>query len=97
MRELLSSPEKYSKLIELQCRLAREIQALQKNRDEASNSVSCNSERLKREDERNVERTRKVCSSKLGAPPRDPVILHRNFIPKEIEPIVSSNCRPIGT
>jgi hypothetical protein len=53
MRELLSDPQKYSKLIELQCRLAREIQALQKNRDDAARSLGpkYSPELLKRQNE----------------------------------------------
>ena len=57
-RELLSDPEKYSKLIELQCRLAREIQALQKNRDDTAKALGSkfNPERLKRQLSRRMSR-----------------------------------------
>lgn len=88
MRELLADPQKYSKLIELQCRLAREIQALQKNRDEATRSVGFNPERLKRETDHDVESIRETYSSKIGKGPRDPNTPHRNYIPKETEPFV---------
>lgn len=95
MPELLAAPEKYAKLIELQCRLAREIQALQKNRDAASKSVGHNPERLKRTDARELERIRESYSSKLGKTVNDPDIPHRNFIPKELEP-VTSHTKPFG-
>jgi hypothetical protein len=89
MRELISNPEKYSKLIELQCRLARELQALQKNRDDAARSLGRQyaPELLKRQNEREVERIREVMSAKGGKGPRDPDIPHRNFICKELEPV----------
>jgi hypothetical protein len=89
MRQLISEPEKYSKLIEIQCRLAREIQALQKNRDDAAKQFGCkyNPERLKRESEQDVEQIREVMSSKAGKSVREPDIPHRNFIRKELEPV----------
>ncbi len=82
MRELLAAPEKYSKLIELQCRLAREIQALQKNRDDTANALgrAYNPERLKRQNEEEIEQIREVASSKIGTSPprptRSPPELH---------------------
>ena len=89
IRELISEPEKYSKLIEIQCRLAREIQTLQKDRDDAAKALSpkFSPERLKRHNEEEVESIRKTCSSRIGNGPRDPDIPHRNFIPKELEPV----------
>jgi hypothetical protein len=88
IRELISDPQKYSKLIEIQCRLAREIQARQKERDATSRSFGPNSdpERLKRENEAHVEGIREIYSSKIGESPRDPDIPHRNFIPQELDP-----------
>ncbi|HWV99815.1 MAG TPA: hypothetical protein VNZ64_09005 [Candidatus Acidoferrum sp.] len=88
MRELIADPDKYSKLIELQCRLAREIQALQKNRDAAANALGrrYNPERLKRQNEEEVENIRQVMSSKIGNSIKDPDIPHRNFIPRELDP-----------
>jgi hypothetical protein len=87
MRELIAAPEKYAKLIELQCRLAREIHALQKNRDEAAISLGprCKPERVKRKEEQEVERIRETMSSKAGRSAREADIPHRNFIPKEID------------
>jgi hypothetical protein len=87
-RELLSDPKKYSQLIELQCRLAREIQALQKNRDDVANALGrpYNPERLKRQNEEEIEQIREVMSSKTGKGPEDPDIPHRNFIPRELDP-----------
>ena len=91
MRELISEPEKYSKLIEIQCRLAREIQALQKDRNTAAKPL--NTERLRRENEHDVENIREVMSSKIGKGPRDPNIPHRNFIPRELDPLLPSLTR----
>jgi hypothetical protein len=87
MRELIATPEKYAKLIELQCRLAREIQALQKNRDEAAISLGplCKPERIKRREEQEVERLRESMSSTPGKSTKEADIPHRNFIPKEID------------
>jgi hypothetical protein len=88
MRELLADPEKYSKLIQLECRLARELQALQKDRDEVSKIVGGNPERCKREQQKEVEAVRDTHSSaKLGGSSNEPDIPHRNFIPKQLEPV----------
>jgi hypothetical protein len=97
IRQLISEPEKYSKLIEIQCRLAREIQALQKNRDDAAKSLGYkfNPERLKRQNEEDVELIRLSMSSKIGNSIREPDIPHRNFIPRELEP-VPPTLEPLG-
>ncbi len=89
MRQLLDAPDKYAKLIDLQCRLARQIQALQKDRDAAACALGRQyvPERVKRESEREVDTIRETYSSKLGKGPNDRDIPHRNFIPKEIDPI----------
>jgi hypothetical protein len=89
MRQLIADPQKYSSLIELQCRLAREIQALQKHRDDAAKSLgrTFNPEKLKRLNEQDVESVREVMSSKIGKSIREPNVPHRNFIPKELEPV----------
>jgi hypothetical protein len=96
MRELLSTPEKYSKLIDMQCRLARHIQPLQKNRDDASNAFgpNFNPERLKRENEQELEDIRETYCSKIGKGPSDPDIPHRNFIPKQLDPVPHAEPRP---
>ena len=98
MRELLSNPEKYSKLIELQCRLAREIQALQKDRDDATRSLGYKfkPELLKRRNEQEVESIRETYSSKIGKSIREPNIPHRNFIPKELEPVPPPAPEPLS-
>lgn len=87
MRELLAAPEKYGKLIELQCRLASHLQPLQKSRDEAAISLGprCKPERVKRKEEQEVERIREAMSSKPGRSAQEDGIPHRNFIPKQIE------------
>jgi hypothetical protein len=97
-RELLSSPEKYSKLLDLQCRLARELRALQGTRDDAAKSLGLryNPERIKREEEKEVEQARECYSGDPGDRP-GAAIPHRNFIPKDIEPITLRTDRdPFG-
>ena len=88
MRELVHAPEKYSKLIELQCRLAREIQALQKSRDDAAISLGprFKPERVKRQNEQEVERIREVISATPGNSIKEPDIPHRNFMPRDLDP-----------
>lgn len=89
MRELISHPDKYSKLIDTQCRLAREIQALQKSRDDDARSLGrqYDPELLKRQSQEDVERIREVYSSKIGKSIREPDIPHWNFIRQELEPV----------
>ena len=86
MKELLADPDKYSRLIELQCRLAREIQALQKYRDEASTLVGGHPERLKREHEHAAEQTRKRLSAETD-PYHGHLVLPDSFTHKELEPL----------
>jgi len=88
-RELISDPQKYSKLIEIQCRLAREIHALQKNRDDTARRFGFrfNNELLKRQNEKDVEQIREAFSCKSGDSPRQQDIPHRNFIPAQLDPV----------
>ncbi len=68
------------------CRLSRHIHTLQKYRDDSSKELGprFHPERLKREDEKQVETTREISSAaSLGEKPADPLIPGRNFIPKE--------------
>lgn len=95
LRELMNAPEKYSKLIDLQCRLGRELHTLQKNRDEVSKLVGGNPERHKRETEKEVENMRESYSyTVLPKSAYDPGVQTRNFIPKELEPVKSLTVAP---
>ena len=87
VQQLAAEPEKYSKVVDMLCRLSTHIQTLQKDRDEAVRKASYRhtTEYLKRENEKEVESTRRVYSSKIGKGPRDPEIPHRNDLPKRDE------------
>jgi hypothetical protein len=91
MREIASDPEKYSKLIEMQCRLAREIHALQKDRNLAATPF--NPERTKRKEAHDVDRIRGICSGEVGKSAKDPEVPHRNFIPRNLPPALPSLTR----
>src|SRR5437867_2372633 len=87
VQQLAAEPEKYSKVVDMLCRLSTHIQTLQKDRDEAVRKASYRhtAEYLKRENEKEVESTRRVYSSKIGKGPRDPEIPNRNDMPKRDE------------
>jgi len=84
VQQLTAEPEKYSKVVEMLCRLSTHIHSLQKDRNEAVKKASIRgtSEHFRREDEKAVEEVRSVFSSKIGEGPRDPDILHRNDLPE---------------
>jgi hypothetical protein len=84
VQHLAAEPEKYSKVVDMLCRLSTHIQSLQKDRNEAVRKAAIRgtSEHLRREDEEAVELTRSVYSSKQGEGPRDPDIPHRNDLPR---------------
>jgi hypothetical protein len=83
-QQLIASPEKYNSLVSSLCRLSAQLHTLQKYRDDSSRELgrSYDPEHIRREDEREVELTRQIYSSKTGTGPRDPDIPHRNFLPK---------------
>ena len=87
VQQLAAEPEKYSKVVDMLCRLSTHIQTLQKDRNEAVKKASFRgtSEHLKREDEKTVEGVRRAFTSKAGTGPRDPDIPHRNELPKRDE------------
>ena len=86
-QRLAAEPEKYSKVVDMLCRLAAHVQSLQKDRDEAVKRAALRdtSEFIKREDEKAVEQVRSIYSSKIGKGPRDPDIPHRNELAKRDE------------
>src|SRR5882672_3012241 len=87
VQHLTAEPEKYSKVVEMLCRLATHIQSLQKDRDESVKKAAIRgtSEQLKRADEKVVEEVRRSYTDKLGDNARDPNIPHRNELPKRDE------------
>lgn len=88
-RQLTTDPAKCGQAIAHICRLSRQIQALQKYRDDASRELgySYNPERIRRHDEKRVEVTRNIYSTgKLGELTKTPDVAARNFIPKELSP-----------
>jgi hypothetical protein len=87
VQQLAAEAEKYSKVVDMLCRLSTHIQTLQKDRDEAVRKASYRhtAEYLKREDEKAVEGVRRAFTSKIGNGPRDPDIPHRNDLPMRDE------------
>jgi hypothetical protein len=82
-QQLAADPEKFSRLTAALCRLTQQIHNLQKYRDDSAKELGPNHhpERLKREEEASVERTREAYSSSLPQSPNDPPIPHRNYAP----------------
>jgi hypothetical protein len=84
-QQLASCPEKFTKTLGILCRLAGQIQSLQKYRDDSARALGYkhNPERIKRETEADIESVRDTfCSYIPDTAPRDPEIPHRNFIPR---------------
>ncbi len=79
-QQLAADPKKYSQVIDMLCRLATQINSLQKDRDEGVKKAAIRgtSEHFRHEDEKTVEEIRSVYSSKIGTGPRDPNVPHRN-------------------
>jgi hypothetical protein len=89
-QQLTSDPDKYTRTIGILCRLARQIHALQRYRDDSAKELGSqhNPERIKRETEEILERTRDTYSSFIPEnAPIDPEVPHRNFIPKNGFPL----------
>src|SRR6266705_2572928 len=84
VQKLSAEPEKYSKVVDMLCRLATQIQSLQKDRDEAVKRASHRHtlEFIKREDEEFMDQLRQTYTGKMGNSARDPDIPHRNELPK---------------
>ena len=84
VQQLTAEPEKYSKVIDMLCRLSTHIHSLQKDRNEAVRKAAIRgtSEHFQREDEKIVDGVRSTFSSKIGEGPRDPNIPHRNDLPE---------------
>jgi len=87
VQKLTAEPERYSKVVEMLCRLATQIQSLQKDRDEAVKRASHRHtlEFIKREDAEFMDQLRQTYTGKMGNSARDPDIPHRNELPKRDE------------
>jgi hypothetical protein len=84
-QQLATDPEKHTRTIAILCRLAGQIHQLQKYRDEAAKSLGRehNPERIKREDERQIEITRNIYSAvKLAQTADETDTPHHNYMPK---------------
>jgi len=86
VQQLTAEPEKYSKVVDMLCRLSTHIQSLQKDRNDAVRKAAIRdtSEFIKREDEQEVETVRQVYTSQRGKRPGED-IPHRNELPKRDE------------
>jgi hypothetical protein len=87
-RQLAADPKKYAEVVDMLCRLSTQIQALQKDRNEAveRGSRRDTAERLKRKKEEEVEITRKLYSAeRLGQSAYEEDIPHRNELPPRDE------------
>jgi hypothetical protein len=87
VRNLAAEPEKYSKVIDMLCRLSTHIQSLQKDRDKSVKKAARTgtSECLKREEAEVVEGVRRAYTGKMGESPNEPDVPHRNEMPQRDE------------
>jgi hypothetical protein len=84
-QQLATDPQAYSRTVATLCRLTSRIHALQQYRDDSAKELSykLNPERIKRENEKEVEITREIFSAaELGQSANEPNIPHRNYLPK---------------
>lgn len=84
-QQLISNPDKFTRTIGILCRLTRQIQNLQKYRDDSAKELGSqhNPHHIKHETEDALECTRNTYSSFIPKnAPIDPEVPHRNFIPK---------------
>ena len=89
VRQLTAEPEKYSKVVDMLCRLSTHIQTLQKDRNEAVKLASnrTTAEHMKRQKEKEIDIVRQTYSAEYsGKTAYDPDIPHRNELPPRDEP-----------
>jgi len=87
-QQLAAQPEKYRQVVEMLCRLATQIQSLQKDRDDAVRKAAIRDtpECIKREDEKSIEQLRLTYSAaKLAETIKEYDTPHRNELPKRDE------------
>jgi len=82
-QQLAADPQSYARTVGSLCRLARQIHAMQKYRDDCAKALGRSPARIKGEIEQAIETTRDVYSSYIPpTAPKDPEIRHRNYVPK---------------
>jgi hypothetical protein len=84
-KQLATDPQAYFRTVACLCRIATQLQNLQKYRDDSAKELGhqYNPEHIKREYEQGVEKTREIYSAaSLGECPHDPIIPRRNYMPK---------------
>ena len=81
---LASNPQEYDRRLAMLTRVTVQLRALQKYRDDCAKELGPrhNPERIRRENEEELERTRKAYSSTWPADPKQPSIPHHNYLPK---------------
>jgi hypothetical protein len=83
-RQLAADPEKYSRVVDMLCRLSTQIQALQKDRNEAVRKAGFldTAERIRLDEIEEAEITRRCYTGTCPKGPRDPDMPHRNELPR---------------
>jgi len=83
IQQLIANPEDYARVVSALCRVTDKIHALQKYRDESTRSLGWkhNPERVRRENEQEIEAVRENYSSTHPLKASDDSIPHRNFTP----------------
>jgi hypothetical protein len=84
-QQLATDPRNFSRMSATLCRLASQLHTLQKYRDDSAKELGSEThpERIRRQDEQDLEHVRKIYSSKLGIRANDPIIPYRNFLPMD--------------
>ena len=99
VQQLTAEPEKYSKVVDMLCRLSTHIQSLQKDRNEAVRKAGIRdtSEQLRRHEEEALEKVRWETSADMCKDFSRGHVPHRNELPKrdalpyrELPPIMPS-------
>jgi hypothetical protein len=83
IQQLVANPEDYARLVGTLCRVADKIHSLQKYRDECSQSLGWkhNPEKVRRQNEQEIERVRECYSSTPPLSAKEDPIPYRNFMP----------------
>jgi hypothetical protein len=86
-KQLASEPAKFDRHVSVLCRLAAQLHTLQKYRDDSARKTGYlnDPERVRREKENEAESVREIYTSETCTGPRDPIVHHRNFIPKQLD------------
>ncbi len=87
-RQLAADPQKYSRIVDMLCRLATHINTLQKDRNEAVEKAATRntSEFVRREEEKTVENIRWTWTSALGERPGEETPYRNDLPPRDEMP-----------